>query len=190
MYKKSQSYDVWFLRYKVRHSEFFVILGHFLPFYHPHPISQKSKLKKKYWKTASRYYTFTHVYHKWQSYDVWFLRYRAWRTDFVILDHFLPFNFVPLMAQKIKIFQKFFKKPGDIIILEICTINENRMVYGSWDMECDREFFVTLDCFCPFTTLTTQKITILKKSKKLMEILSFYTCVPKMAIIWCMVSEI
>ena len=27
------SYDVWFLRYKVQHTECFVILGHFLPFY-------------------------------------------------------------------------------------------------------------------------------------------------------------
>ena len=32
------------------------------------------------------------VYHKWQSYDVWFLRNGAWQTNFfVILDHFLPF---------------------------------------------------------------------------------------------------
>ena len=32
------------------------------------------------------------MYHKWQSYDVWFLRYGAWRTEFfVILDNFLHF---------------------------------------------------------------------------------------------------
>ena len=34
MYQKSQSYDVQFLRYRVRQTAFFVILGHFLPFYH------------------------------------------------------------------------------------------------------------------------------------------------------------
>ena len=33
MYQKSQSYDVWFLRHGVRQTEFFVILGHVLPFY-------------------------------------------------------------------------------------------------------------------------------------------------------------
>ena len=35
VYRKSQSYDVWFLRYGVRQTKFFVILGHFLPFYPP-----------------------------------------------------------------------------------------------------------------------------------------------------------
>ena len=33
-----------------------------------------------------------HVYHKWKSYHVWFLRYGAWQTYFfVILGHFLLF---------------------------------------------------------------------------------------------------
>ena len=42
-----------------------------------------------------------HVYHKWRSYDVWFLRYWMWRKEFfVILDHFLPFY--PLTTWKIK----------------------------------------------------------------------------------------
>ena len=32
------------------------------------------------------------------------------------------------------------KKPhGDIIILNLCTTNDNYMMYGSWDMESDRE---------------------------------------------------
>ena len=38
VYQKSQSYDVWFLRNTVRQTEFFVILSHFLPFYHPLPL--------------------------------------------------------------------------------------------------------------------------------------------------------
>ena len=46
------------------------------------------KNEKKPWK----HYHFTNVYHKWQSYDVWFLRYGVQRTEFlVILDHFLLF---------------------------------------------------------------------------------------------------
>ena len=32
------------------------------------------------------------------------------------------------------------KKPPDIINLHLHTINENHMMYGSWDMECDRMF--------------------------------------------------
>ena len=51
--------------------------------------------KSKFWKNEKntwRYYHFTNVYHKWQSHDVWFLRYGAWQTEFfVILDHFLHF---------------------------------------------------------------------------------------------------
>ena len=43
--------------------------------------------------------------------------------------------------------------------------------------------------FCPFTSLMTPKIKNWKKYKKLLEILSFYTCVPQMKIVWCMVPE-
>ena len=54
------------------------------------PFTLKQSEKPKFWKNHWRYYHFQHVYHKWQSYDIWFLRYEAWRTEaFVILDHFL-----------------------------------------------------------------------------------------------------
>ena len=53
--------------------------------------TQKIKILKNK-QIAQRYYYFTQVQHKWQSYDVWFLRYQAWQTEFfVILDHFLLF---------------------------------------------------------------------------------------------------
>ena len=89
--QKWQSYDVWFLRYEARQTEFFVIFNYFLPFYLTH-----NPQNQKFWKNEKntwRYYWFTLVYHKWQSYHVWFLRYGAWLTKvFVILDHFLPFS--------------------------------------------------------------------------------------------------
>ena len=44
--------------------------------------------------------------------------------------------------------------------------------------------------FCPLTLLTTQKIKVLKKWKKNLEILSFCTHVPQKIIIWCMVPKI
>ena len=41
------------------------------------------------------------------------------------------------------------------------------MMYGSSDMECNgQNFFVILDHFCPFTSLTTWKIKIWKSEKK------------------------
>ena len=81
--------------------------------------------------------------------------------------------------------------PQDIIILQMSTINDNHMMYGSWDMERDGQNFLSLwTIFCPFTRLTTQKIKILQKWKKCLEISSFYTCVPKKMITWCRVPEI
>ena len=102
---------------------FFVILGHFLPFYPtnkqkiiiicsivpeiwcvtdvififhfellfallpPPPPSHNNQEKQnfeKMKKNSWRYYHFTHVYHKWQSYDVWFLRYEIWFLQYVL----------------------------------------------------------------------------------------------------------
>ena len=62
---------------------------------------------------------------------------------------FCPFS--PLTTQKIKI-EKLKKTPGDIIILHICTINDNLFMCGSWDMEHDRQNFLSFwTAFCPFT---------------------------------------
>ena len=83
------------------------------------------------------------------------------------------------------------KIPGDIIILHKCTKNYDQMMYSSWDMVCDRcNYFSFWAIFCPFTPLTAQKIKILKKWKKHLEISSFYICVPKIMIRWCTIPEI
>ena len=121
--------------------------------------TQNIKILKKWQKNTWRYYHFTQVYHKWQSYDVWFLRY-PWQTEcFVILDHFLPSH------PKNQNFEKTKKNPGDII-LHMCTINDNHMMYGSWDT-CNREILMSFwTIFCIFTPLTTQNIKILEKMKK------------------------
>ena len=97
-----------------------------LPPYGP----RKSKFSKK-WKKHLKILSF--YKHKWQSYDVWFLRYGP----------------------------------------------------------CDRQNFLSFwTIFCLFTPLKTQKIKILKKWKKLLEILSFYSSVPKIMIIFYTVPEI
>ena len=97
----------------------------------------------------------------------WFLRYRAWQIKyFVILNHFLHFH--PLNNPKNKNFEKMKIKPGDIIILHMCTINDNHMMYGSWDIECNRQIFLWFwTIFCPFIPLTTWKIKFFKKMKKM-----------------------
>ena len=96
-------------------------------------------------------------------------------------------------------FWKTEKNAGDIIILHKCTKNQDHMLYCSWDMACDRCncYFSFWAIFCPFTPLTAQKIKILKKWKKHLEISSFYNSVPKIMIIcytapeiWCVTDVI
>ena len=41
-------------------------------------------------------------------------------------------------------------KPGDIIILLMCIINGNHMMYGLWEMKRKGQFLVILDHFLPF----------------------------------------
>ena len=62
------------------------------------------------------------------------MMYGSWDTEwgtkfFVILAHFLPFQ--PLDNLENQNFNIEKKTPGDIIILHICTINVNHMMYDS-----------------------------------------------------------
>ena len=89
------------------------IFCHFGPIFHFYSATtQKFKILKK-WKNTRRYYHLTQVYHKQQSYDVWFLRYGAWQTKcLVILDSFLPF-YSPFKTKN-RNFQKLEKKQLEI----------------------------------------------------------------------------
>ena len=162
----------------MQRTNFFVILDHIFPFYPPkNPKNQLWKTEKKAWK----YCHFTHVYHKWQSNNVWFLRYWVQQIDFfVILNHFLPFN--PPNNPK---YQNFEKLKKHLEILSFYTYVHKLQSYDVWFLRYQAqrtECFVILDNFLPIYPLDTQKIKILKKWKKCLEIL-FYTSVPKIMII-------
>ena len=110
--------------------------------------------------------------------------------------NFCPF--IPLRAPKIKIFKKIQKMPGDIIIWQMCNMNHVWLTWLTYDVSYEvwflryrpqrTEFFVILDHFLAFYTLTTQKSKFWKKWKKHLEI--FYTCLPKIMIICYPVPEI
>ena len=130
------------------------------------------------------------MYHKWQWYDVWSLRFEALMdTSFC---HFGPFT--PLTTQKIKILKSFkkSKKHGDIIILHKPPKNHDHMLYFSLDIMHNRCncYFSFWAIFFPFIPLTAQKIDILKKWKKSLEISSIYTSVPKIMIICYIATKI
>ena len=109
------------------------------------------------------------IYSSWDK-EQNILKLVLWKTDFfVILDHFFPFY--PPNNQKNLNFEKMKILLGGIIILHMCTINDNPMMHGSWDNERNRKiFFVILNHFLPFYPLTTQKIKTLKNWKKHLEI--------------------
>ena len=148
------------------------IFCYFRPFFAllPHYWPRKLKFGKNV-KNTWRYYPFTHVYHKWQSYNVWFLRYEVYQTE--PFCHFGPFfvllrfTFYPPNSPKSEKFKKMKKAPGDITILHKC-IKHHDMLYCFCDMVHDRCncYFSFWAIFCPFTPLTAPKMKISEKWKK------------------------
>ena len=122
-----------------------------------------------------------------------------WCVIDVIIFHFGLFvALLPLLtAQKIKMKKKKRKKKWKKH-LEISSFYASVpkimiMCYTVLEIRCITDKIVLFHFglfFALFTPLTTQKIKILKKWKKLLEISSFYICVPKIMIRWCTVPGI
>ena len=85
-------------------------------------------------------------------YGSWNMRYEVQQIEFfIILDCFLPFYHPN--KPKTQNFEKLKKTHGDIIIWKRCTKNDNDMMYGSWDMEGDRQNFLPFwIIICPLIT--------------------------------------
>ena len=170
----------------MRQTELFVILGHFLPFYHV--TTQKIKILKKWRKhleMSSFYMCVPKITIKWcMLLKIW-----SEKNIFKKLGPF--FALLPLYwPQKLK----FGKKCKEN--LKYCPFAHMHQKWRSYDIwflgykVIHTEFFVILCHFLPFDPPSNLKIKMLKNWKKSLEILSFYTCVPQMMIIWCMVPEI
>ena len=120
MHQKSQSYDVQFLRYRVRQLPFWPCL----PFYLPPSDPEYQNFEKNEKKCLEILSFYTYMYTINEDH-IWFLKYKVRLTE--IFDIFLTFS--PLTTWKIKILT-LKKTPGDILILLICTINDNHMMHG------------------------------------------------------------
>ena len=128
--------------------------------------------KSDFWRNEKicwRYHHFTHAYQKLQSYEVEFLRSK-------VRQHFLSFwaifcSCAPLLTLKIKIWKKCKKTSGDIILLHMCTINQDQMYpwYDTWFLRNEVQ-----------QTELSWIILKISKMKKNLEMSSFYTNVPKM----------
>ena len=99
-----------------------------------------------------------------QSYDVCLHRYGVlalfchFRKFFAFLPHYWP--------QKLKFGKNIKKIPEHIILLHMCTINQDHMMYGSWDMKFNRQnFFVILSRFLPFYSPNMLKNENIKNEK-------------------------
>ena len=123
----------------MRHSswdtEFFVTFGHFWPVYLPNNLENQNfeKMKKESGDVITLHICTIKDNH--MMYGSWYMECN--RHDFLSLWTILC-RFTPLTTQKSKILKKMKIMTGDIIILHKCTINDNHMMYGSWDMVCDR----------------------------------------------------
>ena len=116
--------------------------------------------------------------------------YYSWCVTDVIIFHFGPFFSVfphnNLKNQNLKKLKKSLKissfYTGAPKIMIIC--------YTVPEIKHNKQSFLSfLAIFCPLTLLATWKSKVLKKWTKNLKILSFYTCIPQMMIIWCMVPE-
>ena len=142
---KSWWYDLQFLKYRAKQT--------FTPFYSPLMILNIKILKK--WKRCLEilsFYTYMcsinedhMIYGSWNT--------RCHRQKFSTFWVFFFFPFSPLITWKIKILT-LKKVLGGIIMLHICTINNNYKMYGSWDMKHNRHNFLSFwNHFLPFTIL-------------------------------------
>ena len=107
------------------------------------------------------------------------------------MGHFLPFYPILLVPQII-IWNKC-KKPGDVILLHTCIINEDHMMYNAWVIRHNKQSFFTFwTSFSPLILdLKNQSFEKMKKVSEdiiIINILSF-SIFFKMMIIWCMVPE-
>ena len=140
-----------------------VILGHFLPFYPP-----KKTPKLKFWKMKKFAQDIIILHMCTENHNIWCMVPEIPSETDIIFCHFGPF-FCPFTPLTLLILKKMKKPPGDIITLHMCTINDNHMMYGSWDMERDGQNFSSFWILLSFSTLLspvkTWKIKILKKWK-------------------------
>ena len=167
---KPKLHEVRLLRYGLRQTEFLSFWATFCPF--TPLLTRKVKFGNNV-KNAWRYHPFKHVNHKWRSYDVC----GSWDVERDrIICHFGLFFFLPFYTTnklKNQNFEKMKNAPGDIIILhsrknapQICSA-------------VDRSYYHSGQFFALLPSSNPKNQNFEKMKKKLLEISSVSTSVPK-----------
>ena len=131
--QKPQLYEAGFLRYRERH--FFCHFGQFAALL-PSPLTTNEKATGDV--LILHMCTKNHDHIMYASSDM-----ERARQFFVILGHFLLFY--PTIDPRNENLEKMYKNPGDIILLHMCNINEDHMMYDSCDIKAWwTEFLVIL----------------------------------------------
>ena len=116
---------------------------------------------------------------------IWFIVTKKWCTHQYRL--FRPLVALStLFGPKNQNFSKIKKIPGHIIVLHQCTKNYNHMIFNSKNMMWIA-LQIILAHLCLLASFWSKNSKILKKRKKHLNISSFYTCMPTVTIIWCIV---
>ena len=111
---------------------------------------------------------------------IWCMVPQIWSVTVRTVCHLGPFF---ALLPKNKNFEKMKKTLGDINILHMYTINDNCMIYGSWDMERDGQKYYYIELlFALFqkTKRPPRDIIILHMSNKHYD--KWFTILPE---IWC-----
>ena len=123
---------------RVRQTDFFVLLGHFLPFYSP-----KNPENQTFEKMKNTYEDVIILYMCTKNHVIWCMLPEIW-VQHTIFCHFGSFfcPFTPLLAPKIKNW----KKIRRYFLFHMCKINKD-----SWDIKHYRQKFLSFCAiFCPF----------------------------------------
>ena len=124
-YTSVPSYDIWFLRYQLKQTDFLCHLGPFFALLRPPPLTAPKDENIKKLKTPGDIIILHKCAknHDYMLYCSWDMACDTCNCCFSFWAIFWPFT--PLTAQKIKISKKKKKKKtsGDVIILHMCTIN-------------------------------------------------------------------
>ena len=156
-----------------------VTLGYFLPFYPPKKPQNQNFEKSKH----------LHILHMCtKNQNIWCTVLEIQSETDIIFCHFGQFFALlptphPPNDPKNQNFEKKIKKKRKKF-LEIlsfytymCTINEDHMIYGSWNIRCNRQKFLSFwAILCPFSPLITWKIKILKLKKTPQDIIILHIC--------------